>query len=90
MFEIIYSARFVKDMKRIKRRNLPKEELFAVVDLIAAGKPLPVKYRDHSLQGDWEGYRECHIRPDWLLVYRIDHNVLTLVLVRTGTHADLF
>ena len=61
-----------------------------VVALLAMGEPLPDKNRDHDLSGDWAGHRECHILPDWLLVYRIEDDVLVLTLARTGTHSDLF
>lgn len=61
-----------------------------VVDLLASGETLPDKYRDHSLTGDYNGYRECHVLPDWLLIYRIENDFLILGLTRTGTHSDLF
>ena len=90
MFDIFYTPRFLKDMKRAKRRNLPENELFDVVRLLCEDKQLAPKHRDHALSGEWTGYRECHIRPDWLLIYKIDRQILTLVLTRTGTHSDLF
>ena len=61
-----------------------------VVTLLASGETLPVEFRDHSLSGNYSGYRECHIQPDWLLVYKITENQLLLTLYRTGTHSDLF
>ena len=61
-----------------------------MVPVYAMGEPLPDKNRDHDLSGDWAGHRECHILPDWLLVYRIEDDVLVLTLARTGTHSDLF
>lgn len=61
-----------------------------VVSLLEAGSSLPEKYKDHTLAGNWTGHRECHITPDWLLVYRIDDDILVLTLTRTGTHSDLF
>lgn len=66
------------------------ELLEEVVTLLAMGEPLPDKNRDHDLSGNWAGYRECHIRPDWLLIYRIENDVLMLTLTRTGSHSDLF
>lgn len=90
MLEIRFSGRYHKDLKRVWRRRLPIAELDEVVRMLSEERELPAKYRDHALQGGWAGHRECHIRPDWLLVYRIDNDVLTLVLVRTGSHADLF
>ena len=68
----------------------PIELLEQVVALLAMGEPLPDKNRDHDLSGDWAGHRECHILPDWLLVYRIEDDVLVLTLARTATHSDLF
>jgi mRNA interferase YafQ len=90
MFEIKYTRGYLRDLKRAERRNFPLHELDDVVRMLAAGQSLAPKHKDHALKGEWRGYRECHIRPDWLLIYRIDHQVLTLVLVSTGTHADLF
>ena len=60
-----------------------------VIDTLAEGKPLPEKNRDHQLTGNYNHFRECHIAPDWLLIYRIEENVLVLTLTRTGTHSDL-
>ena len=76
--------------KRAIKRGLKIELLEQVVALLAMGEPLPDKNRDHDLSGDWAGHRECHILPDWLLVYRIEDDVLVLTLARTGTHSDLF
>lgn len=61
-----------------------------IIRILSRGEPLPEKNRDHALMGDWVGHRECHILPDWLLVYRIENDVLVLTLARTGTHSDLF
>ena len=61
-----------------------------VVDLLAMGQPLPERNRDHALTGDWVGHRECHIQPDWLLIYRVEEDVLVLTMTRTGTHSELF
>ena len=66
------------------------ELLEQVVALLSMGEPLPEKNRDHDLSGDWVGHRECHILPDWLLIYRIEDDVLVLTLARTGSHSDLF
>jgi mRNA interferase YafQ len=63
-------------------------KLREVIRLLAEGSPLPLRYRDHSLGGDWKSYRDCHIEPDWLLIYKIDND--DLLLARTGTHSDLF
>ena len=81
---------FKKDYKLAIKRGLKIELLDAVIELLAMGKPLPDACRDHELSGNWKGHRECHIQPDWLLVYRIEESVLVLTLSRTGTHSDLF
>ena len=90
MFEVVLSNRFRKDLKLAAKRGLRLDELNAIVDQLAAGQPLPERNRDHALTGDYIGFRECHIRPDWLLVYRVDGDALELFLFRTGTHTDLF
>jgi len=90
MLEISFTNQYLKDLEFMKRRNLPKSELDAVVKLLSEQKPLPPKHKDHPLKGNFAGYRECHIRSNWLLIYKIDNQILTLVLVRTGTHSDLF
>ena len=90
MLDIVMTASFRRDLRRCIRRGLPRQELEHVVSAIAAGQALPSERLDHPLSGDFAGFRECHVRPDWLLIYRIDHGVLALVLTRTGTHADLF
>ena len=84
------TTQFKKDYKRAMKRGLKIELLEKVVELLAMGEALPEKNRDHELSGNWVGPRECHIQPDWLLVYRIEDDVLVLTLARTGTHSDLF
>lgn len=90
MLEVVLSNRFKKDLKLAARRGMDLRELDAIVERLAAQLPLPDRNRDHALTGDYVGFRECHIRPDWLLVYRVDGEDLLLFLFRTGTHADLF
>jgi len=84
------TTQFKKDYKRAMKRGLKIELLEKVVELLAMSEALPEKNRDHELSGNWVGHRECHIQPDWLLVYRIEDDVLVLTLARTGTHSDLF
>lgn len=84
------TTQFKKDYKRAMKRGLKIELLEKVVELLAMGEALPKKNRDHELSGNWIGHRECHIQPDWLLVYRVEDDVLVLTLARTGTHSDLF
>ena len=84
------TARFRRDLRRMRRRGKDIGKIQAVVRLLANEEPLPERQRDHRLVGDWRHCRECHIEPDWLLIYQIDTERTTLTLVRTGTHADLF
>ena len=90
MRTIILSGQFKKDLKLAKKRNLPEKELFDVIHALANDIELPPDKRDHTLVGDYANCRECHIRPDWLLIYQIDGEQLILLLSRTGTHSDLF
>ena len=89
-YEIKNTTQFKKDYKLAKRRELDISLLKDIVTKLANGEPLDPKYKDHSLSGNWTGHRECHIQPDWLLIYRYEENVLILTLTRTGTHSDLF
>ncbi|MCD7889172.1 MAG: type II toxin-antitoxin system YafQ family toxin [Oscillospiraceae bacterium] len=90
MLNVVLSNRFKKDLKIAAKRGCNLELLDDVVNTLADGEPLAEKLRDHSLTGDYVGFRECHIQPDWLLVYRIEDGDLILFLFRTGTHSDLF
>ena len=81
-------AQFRRDVKLAQKRGKDIAKLREVILLLIDGVPLPARYRDHSLGGDWKHYRECHIEPDWLLIYKIDRD--DLHFVRTGTHSDLF
>ncbi len=90
MYEIVTSNRFKKDLKVALKRGYKLDKLKTVIDCLASGQPLAEKYKDHVLTGNFEGFRECHISPDWLLVYRIEEDDLLLYLLRTGTHSDLF
>ncbi len=89
-YEIVATGRFKKDLKLMMKRGYDIQLLQDVVSLLVNGDPLPDKYKDHVLVGNWLGHRECHITPDWLLIYRIDRGVVFLTLTRTGTHSDLF
>ncbi|MBX3329426.1 MAG: type II toxin-antitoxin system YafQ family toxin [Nitrospira sp.] len=88
MLLIKTTSRFLKDLKFAKKRGYDIDKLEAIVDHLQAQKPLPPKNRDHTLTGEWHHHRECHIQPDWLLIYRIEATFL--ILERTGTHTDLF
>lgn len=89
-YEIKYTKLFKKDYRRAKRRGLNIELLKDIILKLANGETLDSKHKDHSLSGNWIGHRECHIQPDWLLIYHYDENVLVLTLTHTGTHSDLF
>lgn len=84
------TSRFQKDLKRAAKRGYNTELLSDVIKKLACGEVLAPKYRDHALTGNYTGYRECHIAPDWLLIYEISEDTLILYLTRTGTHSDLF
>lgn len=90
MLTIKYQAAFKRDFKRIKKRGYDLRLLEKVLTLLAEQVPLPPEYRDHELIGDYKGCRECHITPDWLLIYEIIGDQLLLYLTRTGTPSDLF
>ena len=82
--------RFLKDYKLMEKRSMDMTLLDEIIEKLAQGIPLPAANRDHPLTGDFVGHRECHVQPDWLLIYRIENAVLVLSLTRTGTHSDLF
>ena len=90
MLDIVLSNRFKKDLQLAAKRGYDLDLLDAVVTNLAERRPLAEKYRDHELTGNYSGFRECHIQPDWLLVYRVEADELILFLSRTGTHSDLF
>ena len=89
-YKIVQTSRFKKDLKLAKKRGYNMNLIGEVVDTLASGKPLAEKYKDHDLVGNYLGCRECHITPDWLLIYEIENDELILYLTRTGTHSDLF
>ena len=90
MLDIRYSAQFKKDFKLAKKRGFPLQELKEVIVRLAEEKTLDEKFCDHPLKGKYNSFRECHIRPDWLLIYKINGEDLVLIAQRTGTHSDLF
>lgn len=91
-YEIILTSLFKKELKLLRKRNKDISKLTKVVDTLSKGEKLSLKYRDHQLYNDekFENCRECHIEPDWLLVYKINEDALILFLIETGTHSDLF
>lgn len=90
MYEIEVTNRYLKDLKLARKRNLDENKLNDIIKLLANGEPLPAKHRDHALVNDYKGCRECHITPDWLLVYSVEDVLKIITLIRTGTHSDLF
>ena len=89
-YRVKFTNAYKKGYKRAKKRGLNMDLLDEVVDVLRNGEKLNAKYHDHALQGDFEGFRECHIQPDWLLVYLVEDDILTLTLTDTGTHSDIF
>ena len=89
MLNIIYSSQFKKDFKKARKLPLPDlKKLFHVISELENQKTLAIQYKDHSLSGNWFGFRECHIKPDWLLIYQVKDN--SLQLARIGSHSELF
>ena len=88
--DIVWTSQFKKDYKLAMKRHLDIELLDDIIRKLAIDEQLPEKNKDYALTGNWVGHRECHILPDWLLVYRREDDVLVLTLTRTGTHSDLF
>ena len=89
MLKFRYSNQFKKDYKLMKKRGYDINKLKDVIQLLIEGKTLPPKYNDHYLNGKYKGFKECHIQPDWLLIYIINNDTLTLTVTRTGSHSDL-
>ncbi len=90
MFKIIISKSFNKDVKLCIRRGCQMDKLWTVIEILAEKGSLPSRYKAHKLSGNYAGLWECHIAPDWLLIWKQDHEALTLLMTRTGTHSDLF
>lgn len=90
MYKIVYTNRMKRDAKLMKKRGKDMEKLVKALSLLATGNPLPAQYKDHSLTGNLQDFRECHIEPDWLLIYQIFDDTLIISVTATGSHADLF
>lgn len=89
MYKIVYTNRMKKDAKLMRKRGKDMNKLIEVLALLAEGNPLPAKYKDHQLSGNLSDFRECHIEPDWLLLYQIYDDILIISAAATGSHADL-
>lgn len=90
MLKLAYTAKFKKDYKKAKRQGRNLAKLTKALDLLCREQELPPSFRDHALIGNYQGHRECHLEPDWLLIYRTDADELILTATRTGSHSDLF
>ena len=90
MYKIVYSTRYKKDFKRCKKRGFPIDILIKVLSVLAKKAELPATYRPHKLSGNYNGFWECHIKPNWLLIWKQDDSKNQIILERTGTHSDLF
>lgn len=89
-YEIQFTSQFKKDLKLAKKQNKDIDKLMSVIEKIARGESLEAKFKDHELKGNLKGCRECHVDPDWLLIYSLHDDILVLLLSRVGSHADLF
>ena len=90
MYEVKFTSQFKKDLKLAKKQQKSLDKLFEVIDILSNGNPLDAKYHYHELTGNYKGTRECHIEPDWLLIYELRDDVLVLMLYRLGSHSELF
>ncbi len=89
-YTLKFTKQFKKDLKTAQKQHKNLDELFEIIDILADGGKLDARYRDHDLSGNYKGTRECHIEPDWLLIYEISEDVLVLMLYRLGSHSELF
>ncbi len=89
-YEVKFTNQFKKDIKKSKKQGKNLDKLFEIVEILANGDKLDKKYKNHSLTGNYKGAQECHIEPDWLLIYEVIDTVLVLSLVRVGSHSELF
>ncbi len=90
MLDVAYTSRFKRDVRAKRKQGADLRKLDEAIAQLRAGEPLPPNMHDHALSGVYRGHRECHVEPDWLLIYRIDEEALILTAVRTGSHSDLF
>ena len=86
----IFTNKFKKELEKCKKRNLNIDEIKELMNKLIADEPLELRYKNHPLIGDYMGCHECHVRPDWLLIYMLDDEANTITFIRTGTHSDLF
>lgn len=89
-YSLEFTNQYLKDLKLARKRGLDERKLNEVILILISGENLPAKYKDHSLAGSYKGYKECHVTPDWLLIYNTETTLKIVTLVRTGSHSDLF
>ena len=89
-YEVRFTAQFKRAYRRVEKQGKDMSAMRKVVGMLGEGQPLPEKHKDHPLTGRWKGFRECHVQPDWLLIYKVDRGILVLTLAHTGSHAELF
>jgi mRNA interferase YafQ len=90
MYRIEFTRQYLKDLKLARKRNFDEEKLNLIIQLLFSGSELPAKHRNHILKGNFQGLYECHVSPDWLLIYSKNETIRLITLIRTGTHSDLF
>ena len=90
MYALEFTKQYLRDLKLSRKRSLDEEKLNQVIKILISGEKLPEQYKDHSLTGTFKGLSECHISPDWLLIYSKNKTIKLITLIRTGTHSDLF
>ncbi len=90
MYSIEFTNQYLKDLKKARKRNADESKLNELIQLLIRGDIVPAQYKNHKLKGGYSGFFECHITPDWLLIYAKDKSLLLITLIRTGSHSDLF
>lgn len=90
MYSLEFTKQYLRDLKLLRKRNLDEDKLNQIIKILLSGDNLPTKNKDHALMGTYVGLRECHITPDWLLIYSKDKTIKLVTLIRSGTHSDLF
>ena len=90
MYSLEFTKQYLRDLKLSRKRNLDEEKLNQLIKILITGDNIPKQYKNHALTGNYKGLNECHIEPDWLLIYSKNKTVKLITLIRTGTHADLF
>lgn len=90
MYRLEFTNQYLKDLRLARKRNFDESKLNDLIELIISGEEIPVKFKNHTLKGNFKGFYECHISPDWLLIYSKQETIKLVTLIRTGTHSDLF